>query len=456
VWYFRNRDYDNPLRKWSFNESEGTGFTNITLQHKFKFDQPGHEINSQAFFTKGWEDETYNIYNTATPDFPFDGKERTWVLAPEYIYSLSSDYSKPLSFGRLEAGLQGRIRHMPITYIMTRMEENTNFDFDFGDWSNWNENLFGGYLNLVAEFSKFDVEAGLRGEYVTVDYSFAPNDYFHDDSYHYFDLFPNVRLTYKINWANKLSLFYNSRIDRPGEDILRIFPKYDDPVNLKIGNPYLRPQYTRNIEAAYKSLWEDGSFYAAAYYKNIDAYYTRVYFQDPTDKSDIRREIKAYDNMGRAVNAGLEVIFEQRLFDLWSLSASANVYRSIIDAHEGTFSFPDPANPLHYKINKREDTPWFGKLSNRLMFPQGLQMELIGVYFSDKKAPQGVELSRWGIDFGVKKSFMNGKLELNLSATDIFNTMGIDQRIEKPDGSFVDYQNFYETQIITLGTKYKF
>jgi hypothetical protein len=47
-------------------------------------------------------------------------------------------------------------------------------------------------------------------------------------------------------------------------------------------------------------------------------------------------------------------------------------------------------------------------------------------------------------------------MELNLSATDIFNAMGVDQRIEKPDGSVVDYQNFYETKIFTLGLKYKF
>ena len=44
---------------------------------------------------------------------------------------------------------------------------------------------------------------------------------------------------------NSLSVFYNRRIDRPGEPELRIFPKYDDPELLKAGNPYLRPQFTR-------------------------------------------------------------------------------------------------------------------------------------------------------------------------------------------------------------------
>ena len=456
VWYFKDRNNDQPVRKWGFNESEGTGFTNVTLQHKLKFLQTGHELNTQAFFTKGWEDETYNLFSTATPDYPSDGKERTWIMAPEYIWSLSSDYAKPLPFGRLEAGAQVRLRHMPITYIMTKAPVNSNFDFDYGDWSNWDENLFGIYANLVAEFSKFDVEAGLRGEHVAVEYSFSPNEYFNDDRYNYFDLFPNVRLTYKINQLNKLSLFYNRRIDRPWEDVLRIFPKYDDPVMLKIGNPHLRPQYTQNVEAAYKGFWSNGSFFASAYFKNINGYYTRIYFQDPADNSIIRREIKAYDNMGRAINAGMELIFEQKTANIWSLSASANVYRNIIFAHGGTFTFPNPDNPVQYKTNKKVDTPWFGKLSNRLMLPKSLQLELVGVYFSDKKVPQGVELSRWGVDFGAKKSFMKGKLELNLSATDIFNTMGIDQRIEKTDGSHVDYQNFFETQIITVGAKYKF
>ena len=72
-----------------------------------------------------------------------------------------------------------------------------------------------------------------------------------------------------------------------------------------------------------------------------------------------------------------------------------------------------------------------------------------------RKVPQGIEYNRWGVDFGAKKSFMNRKLELNRSATDIFNNMDINQRIEKIDGSHVDYQNYYETQILTIGAKYK-
>ncbi|MGL5789405.1 MAG: outer membrane beta-barrel protein, partial [Bacteroidales bacterium] len=48
------------------------------------------------------------------------------------------------------------------------------------------------------------------------------------------------------------------------------------------------------------------------------------------------------------------------------------------------------------------------------------------------------------------------KLEVSLTGNDLFNTMGIRQRIDQGNGYRTDYNNFYETQIISLGTKYKF
>ena len=450
VWYFTDRNYPNPTRKWSFYESEGTGFTNFTLQHKYKFEQPGHELNSQLLFTKGWEDETYNLYQDGpVPAFPVIKTDKTVVLAPEYVYQLNSDYSKPLPFGRLELGGQGRLRHMPIAYTMTKDPANTALIYDYGNWSKWDENLFSAYANLVAELEKIDIEAGLRSEYTTVSYDFAPNQYFKNDSYNYFDLFPNARLTYKLNRTNKISLFYNRRIDRPGEDILRIFPKYDDPELLKIGNPMLRPQYTQNVELAHKLSWAEGSLNTALYFKNISAFYTRVYVQNP-DHEEIT--IKAYDNLGRSTNTGIELSFDQKVTKKWNLTGSINFYQNTIFAHSGTIQFP---RPQAYTIEKRTDNPMFAKLSNHIKLPWAIQAELSGVYYSKKNIGQGEELSRGGVDLGLKKSFMNGKLETTFSATDIFNTMGIRQNI-KSEGFKVEYCNFYETQIITLGAKYKF
>jgi len=449
VWYFMNKDYPSPVRKWGFHESEGTGFTNVTIQHKYKFHQPGHEINSQLLFTKGWEDETYNLSQDGPSPYPVIKTDRTHVLAPEYVGMLTSDYTRPLPFGRLEAGVSGRLRHMPITYTMTKDPENTALIYTFGDWSKWDENMAGGYVNMVAEFPMTDIEAGLRGEFTDVKYNFAPNPYFMDDRYNYFSLFPNVRVTLKINKSNKLSAFYNRRIDRPGEDILRIFPKYDDPELLKIGNPSLRPQYTQNFELAHKLLWESGSFYTSLYHKIIDDFYTRIYIQDPIH-SEIM--IKAYDNLGRAANSGIEITLDQKITKVWKISASANAYFNTIFPKSGTIDFPQLQA---YSISKRTDTPVFAKLTSQVSLPGEMMLEMTGQFFSRKNTGQGRELSRGGLDLGVKKSMAGSKLELNLSATDIFNTMGIRQEIDG-QGFYTEYQNFYETQVFTISARYKF
>ncbi len=449
VWYFGNKDYQTPLRKWGFHESEGTGFTNVTLQHKYRFQQAGHELNSQILFTKGWEDETYNLSQDGPVPFPVINTDKTRVLAPEYVYLVSSDYIRPLPFGRLETGILGKIRHMPITYTVTKDPGNTALIYNFGDWSKWDEDLAGGYVNMVAEFKKADIEAGLRGEYTSVSYRFAPNPYFSEDQYNYFSLFPNIRLTFKVNKSNKISLFYNRRIDRPGEDILRIFPKYDDPELLKIGNPLLRPQFTQNIELTYRYMWQSGSFYTSLYHKIIDDFYTRIYIQDPLH-SEIT--IKAYDNLGRATNSGLEFSLDQKILKLLKLSASANIYRNTIFAYSGQINFPVPQI---YSIEKRSDIPVFVKLITQFNLTSSFLIEVTGQYFSAKNIGQGRELSRGGIDLGVKKYFFGNKLELNLSASDIINTMGIRQEIAG-QGFHAEYQNYYETQIFSLSFKYKF
>lgn len=450
VWYFKNRDYTSSLRKWGFNESEGTGFANVTLQHKFRFVQPGHELKSQYLYTKGWEDETYNLYQEASPGFPAIKGDRTRVFAPEYVHQISSDYLKPLPFGRLEAGVQARFRKMPITYTLTRSPGNTALIFDYGDWSKWSEDLAAGYVNLVAELKHWEIEAGLRGEYTSVDYKFAANQYFKDDYYDYFKPFPNLRVTLKGSQNNEMSLFYNRRIDRPGEDILRIFPKYDDPELLKIGNPKLRPQLTDSLELAYRRTWQGGSLFAGVYYKEISNHYTRIYIQDPTHPNIT---VKGYSNVPKATNAGVELNLDQNVTKIWKLNLNGNVYRNSISGYTGEIDFP---TPVKYLIDSRADTPWFVKANNLFTISPRVKGELSGVYFSSKATAQGEEFSRWGVNFGLRTLWLKDRLEVNFSANDILNRMGIRQRVDQGNGYSTYYQNYFETQVITLSTKYKF
>ncbi len=320
-------------------------------------------------------------------------------------------------------------------------------------WSDWGEDMAALYANWVFEKAKFDVEAGLRAEYTCVFYDISPDNIYYpsNDSYDYFDLFPNVRLAWKINKSNRLSVFYNRRIDRPGEDILRIFPKYNDPELLKVGSPYLRPQYTQSAELAYKYIWNSGSVFVSGYYKIIKDPYMRIYAVDEQSGSGNIIN-KVYENTGEATNAGTEVIIDQRIGKFWKVSGSFNWYHNSIAAYSGTLYFP---YERPFSIAKSSDNTWYAKINNQFNIGSNSQIQLTGVYYAPVNIPQGKRYERGSIDAGFKQSLMHGKLELTVSMSDIFNTMGIKEEVRN-DGFRAVYENYYETQIVNIGAKYKF
>jgi hypothetical protein len=151
------------------------------------------------------------------------------------------------------------------------------------------------------------------------------NTYFkQNDAYDYFSLFPNVRLAYKPNERNKLSLFFNRRIDRPGEPELRMYAKSDDHELIKVGNPYLRPQFTQSAELGYKTNWRNGSIFISGYIRSILDPYMRVYTQDNTNSTyDII--LKSYANTEKAMNKGVELVISQQITKFWKFSGNMNV-----------------------------------------------------------------------------------------------------------------------------------
>ena len=71
-----------------------------------------------------------------------------------------------------------------------------------------------------------------------------------------------------------------------------------------------------------------------------------------------------------------------------------------------------------------------------------------------KNILQGRQLSRSSIDLGVQKSILHNKGRLVLSFSDVLNDFGIRQEIDGADFTAL-YENYYETQVVRLGFKYK-
>lgn len=435
-------------RYWHWREAEVTGYLNFRLDYEYSFKEAGHKLNIGAQYVRGWEDESYFLNDSSAIR---QGTDMTHIIATENTSTFSGDYVKPLKSGRLEVGTKFQIRTIPVTYEIDRGEQSIIYQ-GLGDWSDWGENIYAAYLNYILEKKSFDIEGGLRVEQTHVFYDISPENIYYptNDEYQYFEFFPNIRLSFKLSSADNVSLFYNRRVDRPGEPELRIFPKFDDPELLKVGNPYLRPQFTQTFEVAYKRIWNAGSIYLATYHRIIENPFIRIYSIDNTDPSYAIIN-KIYQNVGSGTNTGFEILLSQNIGKDWKLSAGLNGYNNVIDAYQGEVLFP---NRRPFEIAKTSDQIWDIKINNQLTLFKNTQLQLTGIYMAPMNIPQGRQLSRSSIDLGVKRNILANKGEITLAFSDIFNDFGIRQEIKEATFTAI-YENYFETQVIRLGFKYK-
>lgn len=442
--YFNN-NFSQRLRLWQFLEDEVkyTATGSAIYQHKFK--QPGHLLNAGFNYTWHREDEKYFFTNIMPT---FTGEDSFKLLSDEHVADFNLDYIKPLKQGRIETGVKLRRRTIP-TNMQFFPGLNSPIDVNAGGWADYKETIPAVYANYVLENNHFELEAGLRFEYVKVQYDVNPNhNTYQSDGYDYARPFPNLRFAYKINDQNKLSVFFNRRVDRPNEVDIRIFPKYDEPELLKVGNPTLRPQFTNTYELGYRLNWKKGSLYTSLYHKEINATITRIATAVPG--STILYNI--FQNAGRSYNTGAELVLQQELSNWFSFNASVAVYQNTIKAFSITNRYPVPTV---YQMGEEKITSGNAKVNGLFKLPKQTQFQLSAVYLAKDIVPQGTIGSRFSMDLGFKKQIQKGKGELFLNGTDIFNTLKIKREIQG-NGFTLKSTDYLETQVFRIGYSYKF
>ena len=442
---FYNVDNTERLRLWQFLEDELKTTIMATTAYVHKFKQAGHSLNIGLNYTFHREDEKY-FYTNYLPTS--NGTDAFQLLSDEQVYDLNLDYIKPLKYGRIETGVKLRSRNIP-----TNMEfipgVNSVLDSNAGGWANYKEIIPALYGNYVFENKKWEAELGLRIEYVKIQYEVNPNhNTYKSDGYNYTQPFPNGRFAYKINDHNKISLFYNRRVDRPNEVDIRIFPKYDDAEIIKVGNPALRPQFTNSIELGFKTSWNKGYLYSAAYHRFADGTITRISSIAPN--SNLIYAI--FQNGGKSYNTGLEIVLSQEVTKWYSFNLNTNGYLNQINAFTVENKYPVPNT---FTATNQEIITGNIKLNNSFHVSKNFDAQLTANYLAPDILPQGKNAQRFTLDLGIKKSIQKGKGEVFLNASDLLNTMIIKKEI-RGQGFKYTSTDYYETQVIRLGYNYKF
>jgi outer membrane receptor protein involved in Fe transport len=442
---FFNSDFSKRIRLWQFVEDELKTTAMGTASFNHKFNEAGHELHIGLNYTFHRENEQYTFDNILATS---SGRDAFKLLSDEQVGDLTIDYIKPLKYGRLETGFKYRKRGIP-TNMQFFPGLNSPLDTNAGGWAKYNESIPALYGNYVFENKFFEAEIGLRLEYFKLKYEVNPNHTtYKSDGYNYTQPFPALRFAYKINERNKLSLFFNRRVDRPNEVDIRIFPKYDDAEIIKVGNPGLKPQFTNTLELGYKLSKNKGYLYAAAYHKMSDGTITRI--SSIVNGSPLIYAI--FQNAGKSFNTGMEIVISREIFKWYSLNLNLNAYHNQINAFSVVNKYPTLNT---FTATQQEIISGNLKLNNNFRFSKGIDAQLTAVYLAPDIIPQGKIAQRFSIDVGLKMKIQKNKAEIFLNASDLLNSMVIKKNIIGQGFRYTSH-DYYETQAIRIGYNYKF
>jgi outer membrane receptor protein involved in Fe transport len=453
----QDQEYRNSIgildRKGDRNSDEKSRFNRSNTQFVFthKFTKPGQQLTADVNYSSGSGNEASNILNTY---FYPDGREYD---SPDKVRNNGSNRNNQLTAqidfvnpngedSKFEAGLR--------TFINNFTSEFNAFAIDSAGFAkklplsnnyNYDELINAAYATYSNKLKKVSYQIGLRAEYSQFKGELPDSarkfGYEYPDAFkNIFDaLFPSIFLTKELSDGEDIQINYTRRIRRPDFWRLNPFIDINDPVNLRQGNPNLRPEFTNSFEFNYNKKYVRGSFLGVIFYRNTQGDITQYsdtisaaqYQQLNNAAIDPNAILNTFINAQSTNSLGAELTLQHTLAKNFDIVPTIEmqyqkVNAKINDLDLSNEGFVYEAKLItNYKIETKRS-----KVFNNLGF------QLIGEYESWEILPQGKRKPQYVLDAAIRKDFLKNKASLTFSVNDVFNSHRF--------GTIYDTETFYQ------------
>jgi outer membrane receptor protein involved in Fe transport len=429
------QDYDR-LRYDPEEEKQKTGM--IYFQHSFAKEDHDLRIEFNASTENEKEDNHYtNIYRLPSQKIT---KDNTLIQQGTKQNQLTIDYSNQLSEdSKLEAGYDGLYTKVDLNFYGEYYDEAKNAFVKDAEKSNrfiYNEDVHALYGTYQKSFEKFGYEIGLRSEAVFTKSHLADLDSFVNNNY--FKIYPTVHLSYKLKESSELQLNYSKRVNRPEADELNPFPEFQDPRNLRAGNPKLLPEIIHSTELGYKWQNKHFTFVPSIYYRYKQNGFTSVVI--PLNDTTL---LSTTQNLSNDQSAGLETILSAKAGNFFNATLSTNIFYNRIDASN-----------LGY-IQNKSIYSFSSNLSSSFTITKTTMLQISSNYRSARLTPQGKTYPTIVVNSGMRQDLLKNKLSVTLTASDIFSSLRQKNELQTPYLQQVSI-NRRDGLIVFLGLSYRF
>ncbi len=405
-------------------------------QHNFPKEDHDLRIEFNASASDEQEDNHYtNVYYFTAAPASFDN---TLIKQRDHQQELTIDYSNPLSEdSKLEAGYDGSFQQLDMNFY------GEYFDTTQGKFvkdmikSNrflYNEYIHAFYGTYQRSFEKFGFSAGLRIEEASINGKLVTKDSLINNTY--FKVYPTLHLSYKLN-ESELQLNYSKRVHRAEGDDINPFPEYQDPRNLRAGNPKLKPEIIHSIEFGYKWQNKNFSFVPSLYYRYKLNGFTSVII--PLNDSTL---LTTMQNLSNDKSAGLELIFSAKAKFL-TVNLSSSFFYNQMDASD-----------LGYGTKKSIVSMSTNFISTFTLSKTTI-MQVSCNYRSPRLTPQGKTFGSFVFNAGMRQDLFKKKVSVMLTMSDLFKTLKQKTILNTP---FLNQTVIgkRDAQIVYLGISYRF
>ncbi len=440
-------DETNTLTSTSTRTTDGKNigaFYNAGLNFKRTFSSQKHYLSGEGYYSFGDGDDLNN-YNEQfyNPDGSDSGTPLLQSIDKPGINQDASaqlDYVHPFTNGnQFESGLKytKEVKDNTIySETFNEFEEDWIADDSINNQFIYNEDVVAAYLIWNSSISKFGYQLGLRAEQTFTNSELVTTDQTYDDQY--FGLFPSVHLSYRFNEETELSASYSRRIDRPNSWFLNPFPDYGDPYSLRIGNPFLEPEYENSFDIEFSKSFKKHSVSASVFYDktlNEISPYTII---DSTGIS-----IMTFQNYNNEEKYGVELISKNEFYKWWNMTSSFNFNQTLVDAQNLETGLTNSS--FNYTI----------RVMSFFQVLKQTALQLTFNYSTPWTFAQGESEPVYYLDAGIKSDFFQNKLSVNFTFTDIFDTR-IWEGYSEGINFYSEYSRKRESQIAGIKLTYKF
>ncbi|MDJ1468692.1 TonB-dependent receptor domain-containing protein [Xanthocytophaga flava] len=395
----------------------GTVDVNLNYTHNFK--KPQQEFSILTQYSRN--NQTNDFVNSLLSESDESVESRRKNLNKSYNQEITiqMDYQNPIGKSQmLEVGAKEIIRKVTSDYQTLTATGATgayvlSTDTALTNVFSYNQKITSGYLSYTYNLPKnYSLKAGARYEYTTIDAAMQKEtEAISIPSYGV--LVPSLNLSKKLKNGNMVKAAYNRRIQRPSLQFLNPNRQSSNQLNITVGNPDLKPEYTNNFELSYSTNIKSTSLNFSTFMRNTN----NVIGPLRSAKGDTI--ITTYQNVGTENAYGFSVFVNINLSNRLSLNGGTDAYYSSLN--NGTYSNQGWVYNIrgfgNYTLGKGWGIQAFGFYRGRQVQLQGFQSGF-GIYSLSIK--KDFANKRGSIGFGAE-NFLTpaNRMRVNLTSADL-------------------------------------